>query len=124
MASISWAIAATTLRRSYLSSPDTFFINQRSWFKNTRLVNNPAYNGGANGQPRLITVNNVGQSQATQGGLITGCAAAINPALPLSITNAAASANCSLRGVQFAGQAATPTPFNFGNVSGPFSWGG
>ena len=109
---------------SYLSSPDTFFINQRSWFKNTRLVNNPAYNGGANGQPRLITVNNVGQSQATQGGLITGCGAAINPALPFSITNAAASANCSLRGTQFVGPGATPTPFNFGNVSGPFSWGG
>jgi outer membrane receptor protein involved in Fe transport len=108
---------------SYLSSPDTLFINQRDWFKNTRLVNNPAYAPG-NGQPKLITVNNVGQSQATQGGLITGCGAAINPALPLSITNAAASASCSLRGVQFVGQAATPTPFNFGNVSGPFSYGG
>ena len=63
---------------SYLTSPDTFFINQRDWFKNTRLVNNPAYVAG-NGQPKLITVNNVGQSQATQGGLITGCGAALNP---------------------------------------------
>ena len=59
------------LSASYLTSPDTFFINQRSWFKNTRLVNNPAYNGGANGQPQLIHADNVGQSQATQGGLIT-----------------------------------------------------
>src|SRR5262249_48201558 len=71
---------------SYLSSPDTLFINQRDWFQNTRLVNNPAYAAG-NGQPKLITVNNVGQSQATQGGLILGCATAANPAAALSITN-------------------------------------
>ena len=112
-------IAAVT----YLSSPDTFFINQRDWFQNTRLVNNPAYVAG-NGQPRLIHANNVGQAQATQGGLITGCANAINPALPYSITNAAASSSCALRGVQFSGSSATPTPFNFGNVSGAFSNGG
>ncbi|MGZ5929887.1 MAG: TonB-dependent receptor domain-containing protein [Rhizomicrobium sp.] len=102
------------LSASYLGSPDTFFINQRSWFKNTRLVNNPAYNGGANGQPRLIHADNVGQSQATQGGLITGCA---NSATGASIA-------CSLRGTQFVGSTATPTPFNFGNVSGAFSNGG
>ena len=96
------------LSASYLASPDTFFINQRSWFKNTRLVNNPAYNGGANGQPRLIHANNVGQSQATQGGLITFSPDPGN----------------SLRGIQFAGASATPTPFNFGNVSGAFSNGG
>ena len=109
---------------SYLSSPDTFFINQRGWFKNTRLVNNPAYNGGSNGQPRLITVNNVGQSQVTQGGLINGCANPVAGATSLAIGNAGTSQACGLRGVQFVGQAATPTPFNFGNVSGPFSWGG
>jgi iron complex outermembrane receptor protein len=102
---------------SYLGSPDTFFINQRSWFKNTRLVNNPAYNGGANGQPRLIHANNVGQSQATQGGLITGCANTVG-----GVTSA--SVNCALRGTQFVGPGATPVPFNFGNVSGAFSNGG
>jgi iron complex outermembrane receptor protein len=109
---------------SYLSSPDTFFINQRSWFQNTRLVNNPAYNGGSNGQPQLIHANNVGQSQATQGGLITGCANALAGSTSLAIANAAPSASCGLRGTQFVGSAATPTPFNFGNVSGAFSNGG
>ena len=109
---------------SYLSSPDTFFINQRSWFKNTRLVNNPAYNGGANGQPQLIHANNVGQSQATQGGLITGCGNALNPLAALSITNAGPSQACGLRGTQFVGSSATPAPFSFGSVSGAFSTGG
>jgi len=110
------------LSASYLASPDTFFINQRSWFKNTRLVNNPLYNGGANGQPRLIHADNVGQSQATQGGLITGCATStINSSGQIVATPSVA---CSLRGTQFVGQSATPTPFNFGNVSGAFSNGG
>ncbi len=108
---------------SYLASPDTFFINQRSWFKNTRLVNNPAYNGGANGQPRLIHANNVGQSQMTQGGLVTGCANTVID--PVSgAAKAGPSTACNLRGTQFVGQGATPTPFNFGNVSGAFSNGG
>jgi iron complex outermembrane receptor protein len=105
------------LSASYLTSPDTFFINQRSWFKNTRLVNNPAYNGGANGQPRLIHADNVGQSQATQGGLITGCANTVGGVV-------GASQSCNLRGIQFVGASATPAPFNFGNVSGAFSNGG
>lgn len=105
------------LSASYLASPDTFFINQRSWFKNTRLVNNPAYNGGANGQPRLIHADNVGQSQATQGGLITGCANTVAGAAGPSVA-------CALRGTQFVGSGATPAPFNFGNVSGAFSNGG
>jgi iron complex outermembrane recepter protein len=109
---------------SYLSSPDTFFINQRSWFQNTRLVNNPAYNGGGNGQPQLIHANDVGQSQATQGGLITGCANNLAGTTGLSYANAGASFNCALRGTQFVGSAATPAPFNFGNVSGAFSNGG
>ncbi len=111
------------LSASYLTSPDTFFINQRSWFKNTRLVNNPAYNGGANGQPRLIHADNVGQSQATQGGLITGCATTtVNPVTGATTTSS--SVACGLRGIQFVGASATPAPFNFGNVSGAFSNGG
>jgi len=111
------------LSASYLASPDTFFINQRSWFKNTRLVNNPAYNGGANGQPRLIHANNVGQSQATQGGLITGCATTTVDPVTGAVTTSPSVA-CGLRGTQFVGQGATPVPFNFGNVSGAFSNGG
>jgi iron complex outermembrane receptor protein len=110
------------LSASYLASPDTFFINQRSWFKNTRLVNNPLYNGGANGQPRLVHADNVGQSQATQGGLIMGCTnSTINSSNQIV---AGTSAACGLKGTQFVGQSATPTPFNFGNVSGAFSNGG
>ena len=98
---------------SYLTSPDALFINQRSWFKNTRLVNNPAYVAG-NGQPRLIHADNVGQALATQGGLITGCAtSATGPSIA-----------CNLRGTQFVGPNATPVPFNFGNISGAFSNGG
>ena len=66
-------------------------------------MNNPAYNGGSNGQPKLIHANNVGISQATQGGLIT---------------------DGPLKGIQFVGPNGTPAPFNFGNVSGSFSNGG
>ena len=101
---------------SYLTSPDTFFINQRSWFKDTRLVNNPAYTP-TNGLPKLIHANNVGQSQATQGGLITGCANTVAGVVGTSVS-------CGLRGTQFVGTGATPAPFNFGNVSGAFSNGG
>src|SRR6202000_3424197 len=89
----------TIFAASYLGSPDTFFINQRSWFQNTRLVNNPAYVSG-NGQPQLIHANNVGQSQATQGGLITGCANALAGATTLSYANHCASVNCGLMGTQ------------------------
>lgn len=56
---------------SYLNSPDALFINQKSYYQNTKLVTNPAYAAG-NGQPQYIHANNVGMSQATQGGLITG----------------------------------------------------
>lgn len=98
---------------SYLYAPDKAFFATRKWFRPGRLVNNPAYNGGANGRPRLISQDYVGQATATQGGLITGCS-----------NNGTASVNCALRGIQFIGPNATPAPFNFGNISGAFSWGG
>ena len=97
----------------YTDSPDVIFSGQRSWYKAQALVNNPAYNGGANGQPQYIHATNVGLSQATIGGLIVS-----NPA-----GTAAGSAN-ALKGIQFVGPSGTPAPFNFGNVSGPISNGG
>ena len=98
----------------YTNSPDTIFSGQRSWYKAQALVNNPAYNGGANGAPQFIHATNVGLSQATIGGLITG-----NLATP----GVAGSLN-ALKGIQFVGANGTPAPFNFGNVSGPLSNGG
>ena len=97
----------------YTDSPDTIFSGQRSFYKAQALVNNPAYNGGSNGQPQFIHANNVGLSQATIGGLITASAAGTG----------GANAN-ALKGIQFVGSAGTPTPFNFGNVSGGLSNGG
>jgi iron complex outermembrane recepter protein len=97
---------------SYLNSPDPLFVNQRSWFHNTKLVNNPAYAAG-NGQPRYVHADNVGLSQATQGGLITA-----SPANALG-----ANAN-ALRGIQFVGPRGTPVHFDFGNISGAYSNGG
>ena len=97
----------------YTDSPDVIFSGQRSWYKAQALVNNPAYNGGANGAPQFIHATNVGLSQATIGGLITA-----NPA-----GTGGANANV-LKGIQFVGANGTPAPFNFGNVSGPLSNGG
>ena len=88
------------LSGSYLDSPEPFFANEAQWFNGTKLVSNP---NTAAGQPALIHANNVGLAQATQGGLIIG-----GP----------------LNGTQFVGSNATPTPFNFGNVSSIFSNGG
>jgi hypothetical protein len=97
---------------TYLDSPDTLFVGQRAWYKTTKLVNNPAFAPG-NGQPRLVHADNVGLSQATQGGLIT--------ASPADTAGANADA---LRGIQFVGPNGTPAPFNFGNISGVYSNGG
>ena len=97
---------------SYSNSPDALFVSQRSWYRNIKLVNNPAYAPG-NGQPQYIHAANVGLSQATQGGLITA-----NPA------NAAGANANALRGIQFVGPNGTPVPFYFGNISGAYSNGG
>jgi len=101
------------LSGQYTDSPDTIFSGQRSFYKAQALVNNPAYNGGANGQPQFIHATNVGLSQATIGGLITA-----------SPANAAGANANALKGIQFVGANGTPAPFNFGNVSGPLSNGG
>ena len=97
---------------SYLNSPDTLFVSQRSWYRNSRLVNNPAFAPG-NGQPQYIHADNVGLSQATQGGLITA-----------SPANGAGLGANALRGIQFVGPNGTPAPFDFGNISGAYSNGG
>jgi outer membrane receptor protein involved in Fe transport len=87
---------------NYLNSPDVIFANQRSWNHYRQLIDNPAYTA-TNSEPKFIHVDNVGLSQATTGGLIT---------------------TGPLRGTQFVGPNATPTPFNFGIVSGPVSANG
>lgn len=65
-------------------------------------MENPAYTA-ANGEPQYVHVNNIGLSQATTGGLIV---------------------SGPLKGIQFVGPNATPIPFDFGQVSGPLSYGG
>jgi outer membrane receptor protein involved in Fe transport len=97
---------------SYANSPDALFVNQRAWYKNTRLVHNPAYAAG-NGRPQYVHADHVGLSQATQGGLIT--------ASPADASGANADA---LRGIQFVGPKGTPAPFDFGDISGVYSTGG
>lgn len=87
---------------THQDSPETVFANQRDWNRYTALMLNPAFTA-SNAEPRYITVDNVGVSQATTGGLITA-----GP----------------LRGIQFVGPNATPTPFNFGTVNGPLSFNG
>jgi iron complex outermembrane receptor protein len=77
-------------------------VTSRSWFNSTKVIANPAYTA-TNGQARNIVVSGVGLSQATQGGLITSGV---------------------LRGTQFIGPNGTPTAFNFGTVSGLYSYGG
>jgi len=87
---------------TYQDSPETVFANQRSWNRYTGLMQNPAYTA-TNNEPQYLTVDNVGVSQATTGGLITA-----GP----------------LRGIQFVGANATPVNFNFGQVNGPLSFMG
>jgi len=95
---------------SYSDSPNNVFFGQLPWFNATYLVSNPAYVAG-NSQPQLIHASNVGMSQETIGGLI------------LSNPGTGAAAN-SLKGIQFVGPGATPSPFNYGNVTANQSNGG
>ncbi|MES2292519.1 MAG: TonB-dependent receptor [Pseudomonadota bacterium] len=96
----------------YQDSPNIIYPQQRSWYHDTQLVNNPAYTA-TNGQPKLIHADNVGYAQATSGGVITG-----NPA-----GTVAGSAN-ALAGIQFVGPNGTPAPYVAGNVSGVYANGG
>jgi outer membrane receptor protein involved in Fe transport len=90
------------LSGAYSDSPNIIFPGSRRWFRDTQLVNNPAFAPG-NGQPQYIHADHVGYAQATQGGLIT---------------------DGPLKNIQFVGPAGTPVPFNPGNVSGLYSNGG
>jgi outer membrane receptor protein involved in Fe transport len=86
----------------YLNQPTGIDLADRSFFKSRAVVNNPAYTP-TNGQPRQITVSNVGTSNVSPGGVIT---------------------SGPLRGIQFLGPNGTPSPYNFGNQSGLVQYGG
>jgi outer membrane receptor protein involved in Fe transport len=86
----------------YMNQPDGVDLVDRDFFKSRAVVNNPAYVAG-NGQPRQITVSNVGTSNVSPGGVIT---------------------SGPLRGIQFLGPNGTPAPYNFGNQSGLVQYGG
>jgi outer membrane receptor protein involved in Fe transport len=89
----------------YSAAPDTIFPNQQSWFNDTGLLVNPAYTA-TNGAVHYIHYNNIGFSQATEGGVIVS-----NPA-----GTTAGSANI-LKNIQFIGNG-TPAPFTPGITSG------
>jgi outer membrane receptor protein involved in Fe transport len=106
--------AHVILSGAYQYSPDTVYTYTDPWYHKTQLVNNPAYNASTNPNvPQQIRVSNIGQSTATQGGLIVS-----NPK-----GTVANSANV-LRGIDFVGPNAVPTTVNIGNVIGPAAWGG
>lgn len=90
--------------------------NHRPWNDAAyQLMNNPNYTP-TNGQPQLIKRFNTGLSQATPGGLITGCYYGTDAA--------AVQAGCPLRGTDFV-EGGTPLPFNFGDIiSNPYMSGG
>ncbi len=87
---------------THAESPDTVFAGRRSWNSYPALLENPAWTA-TNDEPRYVHVTNIGLSQATTGGLIV---------------------EGPLKGTQFVGPDATAAPFDFGQVSGPLSWGG
>lgn len=86
----------------YFKQPEGVDLGSRSFFKSRAVVNNPAYTA-TNGQPKQITVSNVGTSNTSPGGIITSGV---------------------LRGIQFLGPDGTPAPYNFGNQSGLVQYGG
>jgi len=91
------------LSGTYTMSPDTVFQGQAKWWNNTQLVQNPAATA-ANGLPIFVHQSHIGNTQYTLGGLITA-----------STANTGVAQN-ALRGIQFTGPNAAPTPFNFGTV--------
>lgn len=99
---------------NYLNSPDTIFANQRSWNSYRNLIDNPAYTP-TNNEPRLIHADNVGLSQATNGGLIQG-----PDCLVPEVDGVCARPN-PLLNIRFVGPNATPVSFDPGIVSGPIS---
>jgi outer membrane receptor protein involved in Fe transport len=106
--------AHVILSGAYQYSPDTVYTYTDPWYHKTQIVNNPAYNATTN--PNVVQQfrqSNIGQATATQGGLIVS-----NPK-----GTTANSANI-LRGIDFVGPNAVPTPVNIGNIVGPAAWGG
>ena len=98
--------------------PQPVPVADLGWYKHDQgpayWVANPAFTA-TNGQTVYIKASNVGNAQATQGGLITA-----SPAVAATGTPANA-----LRGIQFVGSDAIPTAVNFGNLtSGALSNGG
>ena len=93
---------------SFVDAPDTVYSGQAHWFNKTQLVPNPTNSN------ELLHENNIGQSQATPGGLITA-----SPAVAATGTPANAFAN-----IAFEGSSGTPTHINPGNVAGAVAWGG
>jgi outer membrane receptor protein involved in Fe transport len=98
--------------------PDYEMLTDRPYYKGAYWVSNPAYVAG-NGQPQLIVATNVGEADATAGGIINASAAgAAGP----GVTNIAP-AN-ALRGIQFVGQG-VPEAVDYGNLTrGVLSNGG
>lgn len=86
----------------YFNQPRGVDLIDRGFFKSRAVVNNPAWTA-TNGQPRQITVSNVGTSNIAPGGVIT---------------------SGILRGTQFLGETGAPAPYNFGNQSGLVQYGG
>lgn len=95
---------------NYTMSPDAGFIGQRSYFNPVVLIPNP--NGST---PTLVHQGNAGSAQYTTGGLITASAKGTGTVGVNGVT-ALAAAN-ALKGIQFVGSAATPTPFSFGTLA-------
>jgi outer membrane receptor protein involved in Fe transport len=95
-------------------SPNWYYTYQAPWYNKVQLVPNPAYNATTNPNvPQLIHQGNIGEATATQGGIIVS-----NPK-----GTTANSANL-LRGIDFIGPNAVPTPVNLGNLVGPAAYGG
>ncbi len=102
----------TVLGLSYLNSPLTPLTSEAKWRTPNdyiALITNPLYGTGA-GQSttvtQFLTAHNVKYSTKASGGVITAQTGTITGG--------------PLRGIQFVGPNGTPTPFNFGNVSGLF----
>ncbi len=109
------------LSGEYRLTPFAAIQVEEKWYNDIYLVNNPAYNATTNpGVPKLLHKPNVGFSTASAGGLITSSPAVTAANSP---TGVAVAANI-LRGINFVGPNATPTKFNFGNISGGLAWGG
>jgi len=71
-AHIEWAV-------TYDHAPNTVYMAQQRWFNNPALVANPAYNAVTNPNvPKLIHMNNVGNS-STPGGIISAGSGGATP---------------------------------------------